>query len=134
MNKHELTDLVRRLREGTASQEEKSRLEQFWQEALNDSSHLDSMPETERAALKNEIHNATRTEIERIEQSRQRARRLWAWRVAAAFALLRRLRRFYIGTRADTQKYTPAMASDTSFFFPTGRMSPSMEIPPSATA
>ena len=88
MNKQELTDLVRRLRDGTASQEEKNRLEQFWQEALNDTSHMDSMPETERAALRNEILNGTRTEIERITEQSQKARRTWAWRVAAAFALL----------------------------------------------
>ena len=89
MNKQELTDLVRRLRDGTASPEEKNQLEQFWQEAMNDTSHLDSMPETERAALKSEILKATRAEIERIaEQSRQRTRRVRAWRIAAAFALL----------------------------------------------
>jgi transmembrane sensor len=89
MNKYVLADLIRRLRAGTASAEDKYLLEQIWQEAMRDTSYLDSLSDSERETLKKKMFAVTQDEIVRRTQPRKVvAWRPWALRAAAAFALL----------------------------------------------
>jgi ferric-dicitrate binding protein FerR (iron transport regulator) len=89
MNKYVLADLIRRLRAGKASDEDKYLLEQIWQEAMRDTSYLDSLSEAERETLKKKMFAATQEEIGRRTQPRKVAAwRPWAQRAAAAFVLL----------------------------------------------
>lgn len=89
MNKYLLADLIRRLRAGQASDADKYLLEQIWQEAMRDTSYLDSLSETEREALKSKMLAATKAEIGRVAQpDKVVAWRPWLWRAAAAVVLL----------------------------------------------
>jgi len=89
MNKYVLADLIRRLRAGQASDADKYLLEQIWQEAMRDTSYLDSLSDTERETLKSKMFAATQAEIGRIAQPRKVvAWRPWLLRAAAAVALL----------------------------------------------
>src|SRR5882672_10134335 len=89
MNKYVLADLIRRLRAGQASDADKYLLEQIWQEAMRDTSYLDSLSDAERETLKSKMFAATQAEIGRLAQPRKVvAWRPWMFRAAAAFALL----------------------------------------------
>jgi len=89
MNKRILSDLIRRLREGKASPQDKYLLEQVWQEALRDTSYLDSLTEAEREILKRKMFAATQQEITRRTKPRKSVKlRPWLWRAAAALVLL----------------------------------------------
>ena len=57
MNKRELSQLIHRLRSGTATEEEKELLERHWQHAVDDSSLIDEMKPAERDSLKKELYS-----------------------------------------------------------------------------
>ena len=44
MNKRELAQLIQNFREGRATEEEKRRLESYWDKALKDTTPLDELP------------------------------------------------------------------------------------------
>jgi transmembrane sensor len=56
MNKHELSELIHRVRTGAATNDEKELLERHWQQALNDRSALDEMQPEERERLKRDLY------------------------------------------------------------------------------
>jgi len=87
MNTTLLTKLIQRLRKGVASKEEKQLLDEFWEEAVRDTSVIDAMPETERKALKHEILTAVQDKIKQASASR-RTRRVWIWSAAASIVAL----------------------------------------------
>lgn len=57
MNKRELSQLVHRFRNGTATKEEKELLERHWRHAVNDSSSIDEMKPADRESLKKELYS-----------------------------------------------------------------------------
>ncbi len=52
MNKRELAQLIQNFREGRATEEEKRRLESYWDKALKDTTPLDELPPGEQEILK----------------------------------------------------------------------------------
>ncbi len=62
-----LTDLIRKVRSGTATPEEKERLEQYWNHATEDESFLQSLSSAEKDRLGNHMYQAIRQEIENQE-------------------------------------------------------------------
>lgn len=56
MNKRELSELIQRLKNGTATKEEKELLERHWQQAVEDSSAVDKMNRSERDSLRKELY------------------------------------------------------------------------------
>ena len=57
MDKRELSQLIDRLRNGTATKEEKELLERHWQNAINDSAAIDEMQLPDRESLKKEMYS-----------------------------------------------------------------------------
>ena len=57
MDKRELSELIHRLRNGTATKEEKELLERHWQDAVNDRASIDGMQPSERESLKKEMYS-----------------------------------------------------------------------------
>ncbi len=57
MDKKELAQLIHRLRNGTATKEEKELLERHWQNSIDDSSALDELQAAERDQLKSELYS-----------------------------------------------------------------------------
>jgi ferric-dicitrate binding protein FerR (iron transport regulator) len=96
MDKETLADLMHRLHSGTATQEEKDRLEAWWQEAEEDESYLNSLPEAEREILRLTMLGNIRERI-RMQRSEEvapaqvngktRVLRPAYWQVAAAVLL-----------------------------------------------
>src|SRR5687767_8240168 len=64
MDKSEIARLVKRLKDGTATSFEKSLLEMYWREALNDTSGLETKSPQENEALKKEIYGAIASKLE----------------------------------------------------------------------
>jgi ferric-dicitrate binding protein FerR (iron transport regulator) len=102
MDKQSLAELVRKWRTGQATPDEITRLEAWWQQALQDESYLASLPEAEQQALKTGMYRDIWQRIGRREKQEtptpqrpeagktvplKAARRVY-WRVAAAIALL----------------------------------------------
>jgi transmembrane sensor len=89
MDRRDLSRMIHRLRTGRASDEEKRKLEQFWQEASQDTSAVDELPEDERATLKRTIFTGIQAKIKRSKQHDKLADWYpWIGRVAAAFLIL----------------------------------------------
>lgn len=74
MNKSELARLIHRLKNGEATEQEKELLEAYWQEALKDSSLLDTSFSTEKEAIKKEIYVSIRQRLG-FEENRGNGRR-----------------------------------------------------------
>lgn len=88
MDKHALAELIRRYRSGTATEQEKDLLENIWNNAMDDTTALDSLSKKERQALKANMFAETRRRIEAIEAP-VRTRYIHPWMaVAATVALL----------------------------------------------
>ena len=88
MDKYALAELIRRYRSGTATEQEKYLLEKIWNDALEDTSALDSLSEKDREALKTKMFTETRLQIEQLtETAKTRTLRPWVYRAAAACAL-----------------------------------------------
>ncbi len=102
MDKQSLAELIRKWKTGQATPDEITRLEAWWQQALQDESYLASLPEGERQALKTGMYQDIWQRIGRREKQEKPTperpdagktvpfkpvRRVY-WRVAAAVALL----------------------------------------------
>jgi ferric-dicitrate binding protein FerR (iron transport regulator) len=88
MDKRDLSRMIQRLKKGVASDEEKRKLEQFWQEALEAPSALDDLPEDERTALKRTMYADIQAKISRTnERSNWVKWSSWIWGAAAAFLI-----------------------------------------------
>ena len=64
MNKRELAQLIQNFRAGKATEEEKRRLEAYWDSALSDTSALDHMLPGEQHMLKSEIFNSIKKKVQ----------------------------------------------------------------------
>ncbi len=87
MNKRELAQLIQNFREGSATDEEKRRLDAYWDKALNDTTPLDNLPPGEQEILKSEMFNSIKSQL-RFEGSRSVSFYRPLYRVAAAILLL----------------------------------------------
>jgi transmembrane sensor len=89
MDSRDLSKMIQRLKAGLASDEEKQKLEQFWEDALAGSSAADAMSEEERAALRGAIYAKVQSEINRANGVGRFANwSPWVWGAAAAFVVL----------------------------------------------
>jgi len=64
MNKRELAQLIQNFRAGKATEEEKRRLEAYWDSALSDTSPLDHMLPAEQEMLKSEMFNSIKKQLQ----------------------------------------------------------------------
>ncbi|HZB14371.1 MAG TPA: FecR domain-containing protein, partial [Chryseolinea sp.] len=64
MNKRELAQLIQNFRAGKATEEEKRRLEAYWDSALSDTSALDHMLPGEQEMLKSEMFNSIKEQLQ----------------------------------------------------------------------
>ena len=87
MNKRELAQLIQNFREGKATEQEKRRLEAYWDNALKDTTPLDNLPTEEQEILKSEMFNAIKTRLH-LNGSRRVSFYRPLYRVAAAILLL----------------------------------------------
>jgi transmembrane sensor len=89
MDYYPLGDLIRRHRAGTLLPHERQQLEDFWQQAMEDTSYLDSLSPEDRTLLKETMFAETRRQITRLEQpARPWIYTAQAYRMAAAVLLL----------------------------------------------
>jgi len=97
MDQNTLAELIRRYRTGTATEKDKYLLEKIWQDALEDTSFLDSLSEEDRQLLKARMFAETRLRISQLAESQSTvhgpqstASHSWAWtyRAAAVITLL----------------------------------------------
>lgn len=91
MDKYALAELIKRYRLGTATEKEKYLLEKIWNDAFEDTSFLDSLPDEDREALKARMFAETRLRISQLaepEPVKTRVLRPWIYRIAATFVLL----------------------------------------------
>ncbi|SHG45324.1 FecR family protein [Chryseolinea serpens] len=89
MDRRQLSRMIQRLKAGSASDEEKRKLEQFWQDALQAPSALDGLSEDERATLKRTIYANIQARINRTNERSNSAKwSPWMWGAAAAFLML----------------------------------------------
>jgi hypothetical protein len=63
MHKKEIARLIHNLKTGKATDQDKKILEEFWENALNDTTVLDEMSADSREKLKNEIFRSIRTRL-----------------------------------------------------------------------
>jgi transmembrane sensor len=63
MNNRELAQLIQNFREGKATEQEKRRLEAYWDKALKDTTPLDDLPPGEQEIIKSEMFNAIKTQL-----------------------------------------------------------------------
>ena len=87
MNKRELAQLIQNFREGRATEQEKRRLEAYWDNALKDTTPLDNLPPEEQEILKSEMFNSIKTRLHLKGSTRVSFYRP-LYRVAAAILLL----------------------------------------------
>ena len=87
MNKRELAQLIQNFREGKATEQEKRRLEAYWDNALKDTTPLDNLPTEEQEILKSEMFNAIKTRLH-LKGSKRVSFYRPLYRVAAAILLL----------------------------------------------
>jgi len=87
MNKQELAQLIQNFREGKATEQEKRRLEAYWDNALKDTTPLDNLPPEEQEILKSEMFNSIKTRLHLKGSGRVSFYRP-LYRVAAAIFLL----------------------------------------------
>jgi len=87
MNKRELAQLIQNFREGKATEQEKRRLEAYWDNALKDTTPLDNLPPEEQEILKSEMFNSIKTRLHLKGSTRVSFYRP-LYRVAAAILLL----------------------------------------------
>jgi len=87
MNKRELAQLIQNFREGSATEEEKRRLEAYWDKALKDTTPLDNLPPGEQEILKSTMFNAIKTQLH-LKGSKSVSLYRPLYRVAAAILLL----------------------------------------------
>jgi len=84
-----LSRMIQRLKAGTASDEEKRELEQFWEDALQAPSAVDALSEDERTTLKRAIYANIQAKIKRTSEGDHPAKGSpWLWRAAAALGIL----------------------------------------------
>jgi transmembrane sensor len=91
MDQNALAELIKRYKAGTATEKEKYLLEKIWNDALQDTSILDSLSEEDRNALKANIFAETRLRISQLSKTgsaKTRMLRPWVYRAAAAVAIL----------------------------------------------
>jgi len=87
MNKRELAQLIQNFRDGSATEEEKRRLESYWDKALKDTTPLDNLPPGEQEILKSAMFNAIKTQLH-LKGSKSISFYRPLYRVAAAILLL----------------------------------------------
>src|SRR5688572_31713783 len=87
MNKRELAQLIQNFRAGRATEQEKRRLEEYWNTALNDTSPLDDVSSGEQEALKAEMFNSIKTQLH-FKDGKAVSFYRPLYRVAAAILLL----------------------------------------------
>ena len=87
MNKRELAQLIQNFREGRATEQEKRRLEAYWDKALNDTTPLNNLPPGEQENLKSEMFNSIKTQLQ-LKGSKTVSFYRPLYRVAAAILLL----------------------------------------------
>ena len=87
MNKRELAQLIQNFREGRATEQEKRRLEAYWDAALKDTTPLDDLSPGEKEILKSEMFNSIKTQLHLNGGKRVSLLRP-LYRVAAAILLL----------------------------------------------
>jgi hypothetical protein len=63
MHKKELTSLIHNLKTGKATDRDKEMLEEFWENAVNNSTILDEMSADSREKLKKEIFRSIRARL-----------------------------------------------------------------------
>ena len=63
MQRKEIARLIHNLKTGKATELDKKMLEEFWKNALNDTTVLDEMSADNREKLKNEIVRSIRTRL-----------------------------------------------------------------------
>jgi transmembrane sensor len=88
MDKSEIARLVKRLKDGTATSFEKSLLEMYWRDALNDTSGLETKSPEENEALKKEIYGAIASKLEFKKQRRIFLFPATFYKIAASLLLL----------------------------------------------
>jgi transmembrane sensor len=91
MDQNALAELIKRYRAGIATEKDKYLLEKIWNDALEDTSFLESLSDEDRNMLKAKMFAETRLRISQLtasEPSKTRTLRPWVYRVAAAVALL----------------------------------------------
>jgi transmembrane sensor len=88
MNVNELSKLVKRVKNGTATPEEKELLERYWNEALEDNSGLENISLLERGTIKNEIYQSISDQLG--FEKRQQANRspFLLYKIAACVTVL----------------------------------------------
>jgi len=87
MNKRELAQLIQNFREGRATEQEKRRLEAYWDDAMEDTAPLDNLPLEEQEILKSEMFSAIKTRLH-LTGGRRVSFYRPLYRVAAAILLL----------------------------------------------
>jgi transmembrane sensor len=87
MNVNELSKLVKRVKNGTATPEEKELLERYWNEALEDNSGLENISLVERGAIKNEIYQSISDQLGFEKRQPSRSPYL-LYKIAACVTLL----------------------------------------------
>ena len=87
MNKRELAQLIQNFREGRATEEEKRRLESYWDKALKDTTPLDELPPGEQEILKSAMFNSIKTQLH-LKGGKSVSLFRPLYRVAAAILLL----------------------------------------------
>ena len=87
MNKRELAQLIQNFREGRATEQEKRRLEAYWDDAMEDTAPLDNLSLEEQEILKSEMFSAIKTRLH-LTGGRRVSFYRPLYRVAAAILLL----------------------------------------------
>ena len=87
MNKRELAQLIQNFRAGRATEQEKRRLEAYWDKALNDTTPLNNLSQGEQENLKSEMFNSIKTQLQ-LNGSKTVSFYRTLYRVAAAVLLL----------------------------------------------
>lgn len=87
MNVKELSKLVKRLKNGTATPEEKELLERYWKEALEDNSGLENISLLERGTIKNELYQSISNQLG-FEKRRASGSPYLLYKIAACVTLL----------------------------------------------
>lgn len=90
MDSKKIAYLLQRLRSGLATPAEKDQLEEFWNEALYDSSFTDSLSDTERQTLKRQMFEEIRTNLPEYDQTKTVPlyARPWFYKMAASISVL----------------------------------------------
>ena len=87
MNKRELAQLIQNFRAGRATEQEKRRLEAYWDKASKDTTPLNNLSQGEQDILKREMFNSIKTQLH-LKGSNTISFYRTSYRVAAAILLL----------------------------------------------